>query len=100
MKQRYFCVLFFIYFLMPIISLHNVIVNGFLQFTQFTSPGILHNNAAGITSSSLITNADVDSLAAIVDTKLATISTAGKVANSATTGTSANMAHTIVLRDA
>ena len=39
-------------------------------------------------------------LRAIVDTKLATISTAGKVANSATTATSANTANTIVARDA
>jgi len=37
--------------------------------------------------------------AAIVDTKLATISTAGKVLNSATTATSANTASAIVARD-
>jgi len=37
--------------------------------------------------------------AAIADTKLATISTAGKVANSATTAVSANTASTIVARD-
>src|SRR6185295_14928652 len=48
----------------------------------------------------LIVNADVDPAAAIVDTKLATISTAGKVANSATTATSANTANAIVARDA
>jgi hypothetical protein len=37
---------------------------------------------------------------AITDTKLATISTAGKVSNSATTATSANTASSIVARDA
>ena len=35
-----------------------------------------------------------------MDTKLATICTAGKVANSATTATSANTANAIVARDA
>ena len=37
---------------------------------------------------------------AVTDTKLATITTAGKVANSATTATSANTPNTIVARDA
>ena len=47
-----------------------------------------------------ISNADVASDAGIVDTKLATISTAGKVANSATSATSAGLVNTIVQRDA
>jgi hypothetical protein len=47
-----------------------------------------------------ILNADINASAAIVDTKLATISTAGKVSNSATTATSANTANAIVARDA
>jgi microcystin-dependent protein len=47
-----------------------------------------------------IVNADINASAAIVDTKLATISTAGKVSNSATTATSANTANAIVARDA
>ena len=47
-----------------------------------------------------IVNADISASAAIVDTKLATISTAGKVSNSATTATSANTANAIVARDA
>jgi hypothetical protein len=47
-----------------------------------------------------IVNADVSTSAAIVDTKLATISTAGKVSNSATTATDANTASAIVARDA
>jgi hypothetical protein len=46
-----------------------------------------------------IVNADISASAAIVDTKLATLSTAGKVANSATTGTAANTASALVLRD-
>ena len=47
-----------------------------------------------------IVNADINASAAIVDTKLATISTAGKVSNSATTATSANTVNAIVARDA
>lgn len=47
-----------------------------------------------------IVNANIDATAAIVDTKLATIGTAGKVSNSATTATSANTASAIVARDA
>ena len=47
----------------------------------------------------LITNAMVNASAGIVDTKLATISTAGKVSNSATTATNASTANAIVARD-
>jgi len=50
--------------------------------------------------SGVIVNADIASGAAIADTKLATISTAGKVSNSATTATNANTASAIVARDA
>ena len=46
-----------------------------------------------------IVNADINASAAIVDTKLATISTAGKVSNSATTATDANTVSAIVARD-
>lgn len=46
-----------------------------------------------------IVNADINASAAIADSKLATISTAGKVSNSATTATSANTASAIVARD-
>ena len=45
-------------------------------------------------------NADIASAAGIVDTKLATIATALKVSNSATTAASANTASAIVARDA
>ncbi len=47
-----------------------------------------------------IVDADVSASAGIVDTKLATISTAGKVSNSATTATNLNTASAIVARDA
>lgn len=50
--------------------------------------------------SGTISNADISATAAIEDTKLATIATAGKVRNSATTATSANTASAIVARDA
>jgi hypothetical protein len=70
-----------------------------LTIDGFTTAGVVHNSSAGLLSSSLIVNADVDPSAGIVDTKLATISTAGKVANSATTATSANTANAIVARD-
>jgi hypothetical protein len=46
-----------------------------------------------------IVNADINASAAIVDTKLATIATAGKVSNSATTAASANTPSAIVARD-
>jgi hypothetical protein len=59
--------------------------------------------ANAVTSSKIldgeIVNADVSATAAIADTKLATIATAGKVSNSATTATELNTPNTIVLRD-
>ena len=60
-----------------------------------TSVGNATSIAAGV-----IVDADINASAAIVDTKLATISTASKVSNSATTATSANTASAIVARDA
>jgi hypothetical protein len=47
-----------------------------------------------------IVNGDINDSAAIADTKLGTISSAGKVSNSATTATDANTASAIVARDA
>jgi hypothetical protein len=55
--------------------------------------------AADIAAGS-ITNTEISASAAIVDTKLATIATANKVSNSATTATSANTNSAIVARDA
>jgi hypothetical protein len=72
---------------------------GTVSINGLTSAGVVHNDSSGNLSTSLIVNADVDAAAAIVDTKLATISTAGKVANSATTATASNTANAIVLRD-
>jgi hypothetical protein len=66
---------------------------------QGTATAVLHGGGAGNPSWSQIVNADIDAAAGIVDTKLATISTAGKVSNSATTATSSNTINTIVLRD-
>jgi hypothetical protein len=60
-----------------------------------TSVGNATSIAAGV-----IVDADINASAAIADTKLATISTAGKVSNSATTAASANTASAIVARDA
>lgn len=57
---------------------------------------------AGVTAigAGVIVDADINASAGIVDTKLATISTAGKVSNSATTATSSSTASTIVARNA
>jgi hypothetical protein len=60
----------------------------------------VHNAVTtGALSSSLVVNADIDASAGIIDTKLATISTAGKVANSATSAASASTPGAIVARD-
>ena len=56
-------------------------------------------SSANIPSGTIV-NDDINASAAIDDTKLATISTAGKVSNSATTATDANTANAIVARDA
>lgn len=73
---------------------------GGVSINQFSTAGVVHNNASGLLTSSLIVNADVDPAAAIADTKLATISTPGKVANAATSAKSTNDPDSIVLRDA
>jgi len=82
------------------ISITDEIISNSLTITPFSATGVVHNNSSGVLSSSLIVNADISSSAAIVDSKLATISTSGKVSNSATTATSLNTASTIVARDA
>ena len=70
-----------------------------------TSVGNATTIASGVVTSDMIAdgtivNGDINASAAIVDTKLATISTGGKVSNSATTATSANTVSAIVARDA
>ncbi len=61
--------------------------------------GVVYGTTGSLTSGYKIKNADVDNTAGIVDTKLATISTAGKVDNTATTATSSNTTSAIVSRD-
>ena len=70
-----------------------------------TLANIVQTGTTGTVNSTMIldgtiVNADINASAAIADTKLATISTASKVSNSATTATSANTASAIVARDA
>ena len=70
-----------------------------------TLANIVKTTDTGTVTSTMITNntivdGDINSAAGISDTKLGTISTALKVANSATTATSANTASAIVARDA
>ena len=70
------------------------------------SPGAITTAAlqdGAVTSAKIldgtVVNADLAPTAGIVDTKLANITSAGKVANSATTATSTNVARAIVARD-
>ena len=56
-------------------------------------------NGANVTAATII-DAAISPAAAIADTKLATLRTAGKVVNSATTATSTNIPNAIVARDA
>jgi hypothetical protein len=71
---------------------------------DITGTATSFNGGANISISSAITagvivDADINASAGIVDTKLNTISTAGKVSNTATTATSANTGSAIVARD-
>ena len=70
------------------------------SFTGSLSGEVTGTQSATIVASGVIDNDNIAASAGIVDTKLATISTAGKVANSATTATSSNTASAIVARDA
>jgi hypothetical protein len=92
-------------------------VTGLTSVTATTFTGDLVGNASTVTTnanltgdvistgnetsiaSGVIVDADINASAAIADTKLATIATVGKVANSATTADSENNSNTIVLRD-
>jgi hypothetical protein len=65
---------------------------------------VITTGDSGTVTSAMITdltivNGDISASAAIVDTKLATIATAGKVSNSATTATNTNTINAIVARD-
>jgi hypothetical protein len=70
-------------------------ITGTVSSDLTSGASIATSIAAGV-----IVNADISASAAIADTKLATISTAGKVSNSATTATNGNTVNTIVARDA
>jgi hypothetical protein len=81
----------------------NIIVGSSANVATSTAvTGDVTIDNTGVTSiaSGVIVDADINASAAIVDTKLATIATAGKVSNSATTATNANTASAIVARDA
>ena len=69
-------------------------------FNKVSGDITIASNGTAAIGSAVIVNADINASAAIVDTKLATISTAGKVSNSATTATNLNTASAIVARDA
>ena len=75
-----------------------------ITFPNVTGNVVTTGDSGTVTSAMIadgaIVNADINASAAIVDTKLATIATAGKVSNSATTATNANTASAIVARDA
>jgi microcystin-dependent protein len=66
---------------------------------ELVTPAKIHQLVDSATVSNIV-NADISAGAAITDTKLATISTSGKVSNSATTATNSNTANAIVTRDA
>jgi hypothetical protein len=74
-----------------------------ITFPDTTGTVVTTGDSGTVTSTMIldgtILNADINASAAIVDTKLATIATALKVSNSATTATSANTASAIVARD-
>ena len=81
----------------------NIIVGSSANVATSTAvTGDISISNIGVTAiaSDVIVNADINASAAIADTKLATIATAGKVSNSATTAASANTASAIVARDA
>jgi len=78
----------------------NIAISG-----DITASGVAFNGSSNITLSAAITagsivNADINASAAIADTKLNTISSVGKVQNSATSATSANTSSSIVARNA
>jgi hypothetical protein len=65
-----------------------------------TFDGSSNLSIASTLGAGVIDNTNIATAAGIVDTKLATISTALKVSNSATTANSSNVANSIVARDA
>ena len=74
-------------------------LTGFLNIARIAATTITGGGSSGKIASGTITDYNISGSAAIADTKLGTISAAGKVANSATTATSNNTASYIVARD-
>jgi len=81
-------------------SLSNVEPADFKAESAQQNQVLVRAATTGAVTSAFIANANISELAAIADSKLATIFTAGKVSNSATTATSSNAASAIVSRDA
>ncbi len=79
------------------VTLSNQDISG---LGSLATDNAVSGGSGGMITDDTITDADISAGAAIVDTKLATIATSGKVANSATTAASANAASAIVARDA
>jgi hypothetical protein len=78
------------------VTLANTDVSG---LGSLATANAVSGGTGGTITDDSITNADIHGSAAIADTKLATIVSSGKVANSATTATSAGTANAIVARD-
>jgi hypothetical protein len=87
--------------LAPLTSANILVGNASNIATSVAVTGDINISNTGVTAiaAGVIIDSDINASAGIVDTKLATISTAGKVSNSATTATSANTVNTIVARD-
>lgn len=81
--------------------LGNITLNGNVRISSLTTDGLVRVDAAGnlVSGDSYITNDDIAMGAGIVDSKLETISDAGKVSVSATTATVPSVPNTILLRD-
>lgn len=63
----------------------KIVANSSVQISNLTTPGLIKNDSTGLVSSSLLKTADLDNSTnlQIPDINLATITTAGKIANSA-----------------
>jgi len=81
----------------------NTMLAGSISASKISGTAVTQGDTGTVTSTMIANNtivdADINSSAGISDTKLGTISTAGKVSNSATTATSSNTGSAIVARD-
>lgn len=78
--------------------IQNLVLTAFKTVFADADKALVRDGWGNVVSSK-ISNIHIDAGAGIVDSKLATIASAGKVLNSATTATRNNTADTIVLRD-